>query len=315
MFQRTNNSGAIQQVRNGTDKLRSPLWLPASNYYLFAGAVSVSLFFVLLGILYDGIDELPWIVATVVAATTFATAVFIREVVMRSARERFLSARRLDKSVRRIALRNAERSDSAKLTLERNEIILREIRKKSEAAKVLGKFSEVHKEVVDLCEEYIAVAAKELATAHVGSPRIPAIRRGSGLASDRHRYHMLQWAEIEARSLTQEARTLDRMSEKLETAQKALGVVDHALRSYPHESNLIDSQSVLQDFLTSIRVSHSTEKAERAFFKGNHQRAISFYQDALFDLRRFDTPNPEREMAAGKIDLEIARIKDFQKRG
>ncbi len=304
----------MRQFRNGSNKYRDPFWVPASNYYLFTVAVSASLFFVLLGVLHDGIDDLPWIIAGIASALTLAVAVFVREVILRNARERFLSAKRLDKSVRQIAQRKADQREPAKLSLERNEMILREIRKKSEAAKVLGKFSEAHKEVVDMCEEYLSLAANELATARVGSPRIPAIRKGSGLAGNRHRYHMLQWAEIEARTLTQEAKSHDTINEKLDAAQRALGVVDQALRSYPHESSLVDSQEVLQDFVTSIRVSNTIEEAERAFFDGNHKRAISLYQDALLDLRRFDMPNPEREMAAERIELEINRIKELQKR-
>ena len=304
----------MHQFRDGLSKYRAPFWVSAFNYYLFTAAVTASLFFLILGILHDGVDDLPWIIAGIAAAVTLASAVFVREVILRNVRERFLSAKRLDKSVRHFAQRKADQREPAKLTLERNEIILREIQKKSEAAKVLGKFSEAHKEVVTLCEEYLSVAANELATAGIGSPRIPAIRKGSGLANDRHRYHMLQWAEIEARSLTHEAKSCDKINEKLDIAQKALGVVDHALRSYPRESSLVDSQEVLRNFLTSIRVSNIIEKAERAFFKGNHTRAISLYQDALFDLRLFETSNPEREIAAEKIDMEISRIKELQKR-
>ncbi len=302
----------MHQFHQGITKRRAPLWLPAGNYYVFAFAASAAIFFLLWGVFYDGIEDDPWMIAGVASGLAFSAAVFVREVLMRNARDRFLTAKRLDKSVRHIAIRTAESRDSGKLTLERNEMILREIRKKSEAAKVLGKFSEAHNEVINLCEEYLAVAANELANARAGSPRIPAIRKGSGVASERHRYHMLQWAEIEARSLTQEAKTRDKISEKLDTAQRALGVVDHALKSYPHESSLVDSQGVLQDFLTSIRVSNSIEKAERAFLKGNHKRAVSLYKDALFDLKRFDSGNAELEMIAEKIESEMERIQLLQ---
>lgn len=302
----------MHQFRQSVAKSKVPVWLPATNYYLFAFAASAALFFVLWGILYDGLDDVPWVIAGVAAGIGFCVMVFIREVLLRNARERFLSARLLDRSVRHIAIRKAAKRDPGKLTLEKNEMILREIRKKSEAAKVLGKFPEAHREVISLCEEYLAIAAVELANAGAGSPRIPAIRKGSGLASDRHRYHTLRWAEIEARSLTQEAKSRDKLSEKLDTAQRALGVVDHALKSYPHESSLVDSQGVLQDFLTSIRVSSSVEKAERAFFKGNHKRAVSLYQDALVDLRRFDSRNPELDAVAEKIHEEIRKIKQIQ---
>ena len=314
MFQRANNSGSMHQLRNGLNKYRAPFWIPASNYYVFAFAAAIAFFFLLLGALYDSVDDLTWIIAGVGAFVILGIAVFVREVLLRSARERFMSAKRLDKSVRQIAQRKADRRDPAKLTLERNELILCEISKKSEAAKVLGKFSEAHKEVVDLCEEYLTIAASELAKAGMGSPRIPAIRKGSGLASGRHRYHILQWAEIESRSLTQEAKARDNINEKLDTAQKALGVIDHALKSYPHESSLVDSYGVLQDFVNSIRVSNSIEMAERAFFKGDHERAISLYQDALFDLKRCDTLNPDRETVAGKIDIEICRIRELRNR-
>ena len=154
----------------------------------------------------------------------------------------------------------------------------------------------------------MAVAASELSRARVGSPRIPALRKGSGLAGDRHRYHMLHWAEIESRTLTHEAKSRTEVAEKLDTAQKALGVLDHALRSYPNERSLLDSQLVLKEFLTSIRVSDSIEKAEKASFTGNYKRAAGFYQDALFDLRRFGGRDAEMEKLAEKIKSEIDRI-------
>jgi hypothetical protein len=303
----------MHQFRPGVAKNKVPFWLPATNYYLFAVAASAALFFLLWGILYDGLDDVPLMIAVIVAGILFLATIFIREILLRSARERYISARRLDRSVRHIALHKKGKRDPGKLTLEGNEIILREIRKKSEAARVLGKFSEAHREVISLCEEYLAIASVELANAGAGSPRIPAIQKGSGLVSGHHRYHTLRWAEIEARSLTQEAKSRDKISEKLDSAQRALGILDHALKSYPNESSLVDSQSVLQEFLASIRVSSSVEKAERAFFKGNHKRAVSLYQDALFDLKRIDSANPELETAAEKIREEIRKIKQINK--
>ena len=298
----------MHQFRQQAGKHRVPFWLPATNYYLFSVGVSAALFFLLWGILYDGLDEVPWIISGIVSGLVLCSAVFIREVLLRSARQRFISAKKLDRSVRQIAIRKAVKQNPSKLTLERNEMILREIKKKSEAATVLGRFAEAHREVIKLCEEYLSVAANELANAGPGSPRIPAIRKGSDVASDRHRYHTLQWAEIEARSLTHEANSRDKVSDKLANAERALGVVDHALKSYPKESALVDSQMVLRDYLTSIRVTNSIEKAERASFKGNHKRALSCYNDALFDLKRFKSDNIEMEMMSDKIESEIAKI-------
>src|SRR5215203_4694346 len=131
MFQRANNTGSMHQFRHGVAKNKVPFWLPATNYYLFAIAASAAVFFLLWGLLYDGIDDVPWMIAGIVAGILFLAAVFIREVLLRSSRERFLSARRLDRSVRQAVIRKNGEREPGKLTLERNEIILREIRKKS----------------------------------------------------------------------------------------------------------------------------------------------------------------------------------------
>lgn len=108
-----------------------------------------------------------------------------------------------------------------------------------------------------------------------------------------------------------DAASRDKMTEKLDTAQKALSIVDAALKSYPDEITLRDSQEVIQNFLSSIKVSNWIEKAERAYFKGNHKRAISLYQDALFDLKRDNFLSRERELMGEKILLEIKRIKEI----
>jgi hypothetical protein len=315
MIQRTNNPGSAQQVRHGIDKHREPFWIPASNFYLLAFAASVAVFFLLVGILHDGVDDLPWVIGGAGSIIVLGTAVFVREVVMRNARRRFISAKRLDKRVWHLTKRDADSHGSNKLTLAKNETIIAEIRKKSEAAKVLGTFPETHKAVVELCEGYLTLAADELAKAGAGSPRIPAIRKGTGVASRHHRYHMLKWAEIEARSLTLEAKSRGKIDEALGKAEKALLVVDLALRAYPLESSLVDSQGVLQNFITSIRVSKSVETAEREFFNGEYESAIRLYSDAACEFRRYDSNDPEREKAAVKIDLEISRIREIQKRG
>jgi len=305
----------MHQYRQGIGKYREPLWFPASNYYFLTAAISGALFFLIWGVTNDGSENISWLAAGIASGLALAVAVFVREVILRSARDRFLSARRLDNSVRSVTLRSsAGIHDSAKLTLESNTVILREIRQKSDAAKILGKFSEAHREVVVLCEEYLVVAALELPKVRAGSPRIAAFRKGSEIISRCHRYHLLQWAEIEARALTQEARMRDNISEKLDTAQKALRVVDLALRSYPDEKSLLDSKDALQDFLSSISVTNWIEKAERAYFKGYHETAISFYQDALFDLTRNDIKSRDRELVGERILVEIKRIEQLLQR-
>jgi len=299
----------MQQYREDINKYRRPFWLPAPNYYFLAGTVSAAFFVFVWGILHDGIDDSQWITAAAAAIAVLSGAVFLREVILRGARNRFLSAKRLDKSLQSISPHPAAPGDSTKLTLEKNSAILKEIRQKSDAAKVLGKFSEGHKEVVDMCDEYLAAAARELPKVGAGSPRIAALKKGTKIVSGFHHYHMLQWVEIEARLLTQEANAREKISEKLDTAQRALGVIEQALTFYPAELRLLESQEALRDFLSSIKVSNWIEKAERAYFKGNHKRAIDLYKDALFDLERDNINSTDRQLMMEKILLEINRIK------
>jgi hypothetical protein len=241
------------------------------------------------------------------AAMVLGSAVVIREVVLRGARDRFLrSQRQIDRSVKGIARRISDR-EPAKLTLERNAAILHEIARKSEAAKVLGRFAEGHREVFDLCTEYLAAVERELPNVGAGSPRIAALRRGTEVAGRYHHYHLLQWAEIESRSLTQQARAHDKISGKLESANEAVEVLEFALCSYPHETTLLESRKLLLELVSSVKVADLIERAERAAFKGNEKRALSLYQDALFLAGRDD---PEvRGETIEHLNREIARLR------
>ena len=297
----------MQRYRGDTSRHRRPFWLPASNFYILAVSVAIAFFFLVWGILNDGsADETPWIPAGLGAAMVLAAAVIVREIVLREARNRFIaSQRQIDRGIRGIT-RRIHDDQPPKLTLERNAAILHEISKKSDAAKVLGKFAEGHREVFELCEEYLAAVTRELPTVGAGSPRIAALRRGRKVASRVHHFHMLQWAEIESRDLTREASKHDKISNKLESAQAALDVVDFALRSYSEEPALIDSRNVLIELLSKIKVTDLIERADRAAFKGNPKRALSLYQDALFVLQRQD---PELASdAATHVREEINRL-------
>lgn len=290
---------------------RRPFWLPASNYYVLAAATVIGVFFLAWGILQDGGEPSPWIAAGVLSSVVLIGAVFLREVVLRSARNRFrVDQRRLDHSLQGFYGPARNRDLPEKLTLEKNAAILAEIKRKSEAAKILGKFSEGHREVVDMCLEYMTAAERELPNVGAGSPRIAALSRGRDVASQVHHFHLLQWTEIESRSLTQAANGQVKVTERLETAQKALGVVDFALNYYPHDNDLLDSKAVLAEFVASIRLSHLIEKAERAAFKGSHDRALKHYKDALFFIRQNSTDG-EHGVISEKIETEIDRIKQL----
>lgn len=303
----------VQRYRGEVLRPRRPFWLPASNFYILAIAVVFGVFFLVWGILQDGGEPTPWIPAGIVASGVLIGAVFLREVFLRSARNRFLLIqRKLDRNLHGAFDAVQKFQDPNKLTLERNSEILAEIRRKSEAARVLGKFAEGHREVIDMCAEYLAATERELPHVGPGSPRIAALSRGKETVGEVHHFHMLRWAEIEARALTHDANNRVKISERLENAQKALGVVDFALNFYPNDASLTESKSALSEFVGSIKVSHMIEKAERADFKGNVSRALKHYRDALFFLEKESAGSPDRHIIAEQIESHIGRLQNKQ---
>ncbi|HEX3100948.1 MAG TPA: hypothetical protein VHQ01_04100, partial [Pyrinomonadaceae bacterium] len=226
--------------------VRRPFWLPASNYYVFSVALSAAFFFLIWGILHDEGDDTPWITSGVSASILLCGAVVLREVILRRARNNFLrQQRRMDNKVFDAYSRLGENRHHNKLTLEKNAAILREIRQKSEAARVLNKFSAGHREVFELCVEYLDLIENELKTVNPHSARLAALLKGRASGAEYHHFHMLRWAEIEAKSMTNDANSLVNTEKKIEAAQNALGVIDTALASYPSESSLLESQELL----------------------------------------------------------------------
>ena len=299
------------KMRAGINSSRRPFWLPASNYYVLAVAVSTAFFFLVWGILHDGGEETPWVTAGVGASILLSGAVILREVILRRAHNRFLHQQRIME--RRVyggfTAQFGDARHSNKLTIEQNAAVLSEIRQKSEAAKVLNKFSAGHREVFELCAEYIARNETELKTVNASSPRLGPLLKGRSTVAEYHHYHMLRWAQIEARMLTNDARNRAKTAEKIESAQKALSVIESALESYPSEVSLIQSQELLRDMIVSIKVSDWIERAERAAFNGNYARAKTLYRDALFYLGRDNVQSEGREQAARRIKAEIERIR------
>jgi hypothetical protein len=298
-----------KQNRRGTPAIvRRPFWLPASNYYVLTAAAAIAFFFIAWGILNDAGEETPWITAGVGASVILGGAVILRVALLRRARDRYkpIEPALIHKYP---GIPKQFRDRRNKLTLEQNAAILGEIKQKSNAANVLGKFSAGHREVFELCGEYIERTESELATVKSGSPRFSALLKGRRSASDLHRYHMLQWAEIEARALTGDANSQTNTELRIKAANDALGVIELALVTYPGEQSLLESREVLREMSVSIKVSDLVEKAERSAFKGDLRDSVSFYRDALFYLGRDNMQTAEREQAAIHINAEIERIR------
>lgn len=302
---------AKNQGRFPDQPFRRPFWLTASNYYVLAVAAAIALFFLVWGIFHEGNEETPLMAAGIGACLVLSGAVVMREIFLRKARKRFLLVERnLDRNLKQIPLPlQRPTKDANKLSLEKNAAIVKSIQQKSEAARLLGRMSAGHLEVFEICSQYLSLTEKQMETVRVGSPRIAGLRRGREIVSELHRLHLLAWAEVEARTLTQKAKNYVTISEKLDTAQQALTVLNSALQFYPNEARLIESETVLNDFIASIKVSHWIEQAERAAFKGNSRRAVSLYRDALFFLDREGVKTEERDAIAEKINFEIESLR------
>lgn len=289
--------------------VRRPFWFPASNYYVLAVAVAIAFFFLTWGILREEGEDAPWISSGVGASIILGGAVVLRAMLLRRLMKYRFFEPGLAQRYSGIKPQPRRRQAPHKVTLEQNTAILADIKQKSTAAKVLSKFSAGHREVFELCSEYIALADNELRTVNSNSPRFSALLKGRKSASEYHRYHMLQWAEIEAKSLTSEATTRTGVEERVGAAKEAVGVIDFALKYYPSEQSLLESRDVLTEMAVSIKVSDHIERAERAVFKGDLREALNLYRDALFDLGRDNVQSEEREKAAMHIHAEIDRIR------
>lgn len=311
MNERLRAASVKRDLYDRTGQDRVPVQVSAVNYYFLALFLCLAVFFVVWAVLHDGLDETPLVVAALAAGLFLAAFILFREVVVRRSRERAQAARRLSQHLR-AARRLTPRPDTGgKLTIERNEDLLREIRTKSDAAKVLGKFADAHKEVFELCDGYLSLASAELSVARPDSPRRPLIRKGTVAAAKRHRFHMLKWAEIKARSFISEVNQPGGAAEKIEAAEAALEAVERAHNAYPEEDTLIGSRQLLHEFLTHAKVRKSIESAEAAAADRNFEAAIEHYNDALSGLHRYDVNFSERDAVLQRIRTEIARLNDL----
>lgn len=303
---------ASKSVRRA-EQYNRPFWLPASNYYILSVAAALVFFFLIWGILLDENDEIRLVVAGTMASIVLGVAVFLREFVLRKARNQFLvTQKQLDKSLNNASFPLGAVAVESKLTLEQNAEFIKRIRHKSEAAKTLKRIPSAHLEVFESCGEYLSINKKALESVNAASPRLAALRRGREIVSQLHKYHLLSWAGLESRFLTHEAKTEVKISEKLKNAQKAQTILETALQYYPQEPQLIESEEVLREFTASIKISHWIEQAERARFKNNYKRAVSCYRDALFFLAREGVQTEDKRLIAAQINQEIENVRRLE---
>lgn len=271
-----------------------------------SAAAAASLFFVLWWMLQS--EEHPWVPAGLAASVVMLVAASAREVVMRRAWTRHVleeSASHGFTSSRRTVSGSAQRQPSFSQTE-----ALRVLEQKSKEADGEGSLPESHLRVFQLCGEFLETADRSLASPAVSTERRLTVRARQERVRALQKHHMLLWARDSARLLTHQAHQQARLHEKIESANRALDCIATALKSYPDNEELLRSSTAVRDFMTSSRVAHWVELAQRATFKGRYRRAIDCYRDALFYLTR---AGAEHQVAADQITREIellrARIK------
>lgn len=271
-----------------------------------AAAVAAALFFVLWWMLQA--EESPWVPAGLAASVVMLVASFARLLVARRAvRNRDRQA--MHNSYRHAAPYRAAFSQVMHST-SRHAAALRALQRQSAAADTRDA-AETHRELYELCNDYLTGAETALHSPALPADSRVALRAGQERVREMQKHHLLTWARNSARSLTHEAQQRSRLYEKVENANRALDCIDQALKVYPDDDELKISARAVREFITSSRVAHWVELAERAAFKGHSQRAIDCYRDALYYLSR-DKPDADGEAAAERILKEIDLLRARQ---
>jgi len=267
---------------------------------------AVALFFVLWWMLVSGGDEAPWLPAGLAASVVRLVALSAREVVMRRAWTRYL----LEHGIQEHSSSSGEKSQSRKKSYSSSlhSAALRAIQKQSGAADSIGSSPEAHLEVAQLCHDYLTSTEDAMRSGSFTGEKGIAIKAGHDRVRALHKHHLLIWARDHSRTLTRDAQQRARISDKIETANRALECIDSALRQYPDEIELNESKVAIGEFIASVRVAHWVELAERSAFKGHYRRAIDRYKDALFYLRDQNVKEEVRAAGSERIQREIEEL-------
>ena len=236
----------------------------------------------------DGGEPVPYVGASLFAVIVLASAVLIRGVILRTYETRARAERaRLDKRMR-AALMFIPGDDVKKISLEQNLAWLKYIRTKSDAAKVLGKIADAHREVFELCENYLNEIRQAMHNVTPGSPRIGAFRKGTDKVQAIHEYHVIKWAKIESSQIATNYSNRGNIDERLGAAAKAEGALRYALGHYPDNADLVASYGVVRTARRMVEAAEVTSEAENAKRLGELERALSLYRDALEKIGSVD---------------------------
>jgi tetratricopeptide (TPR) repeat protein len=289
---------------------------------LAAGLTAASLFFVLWWMLHGSGDEAPWLPAGLAASVVMVVAAAARQVVMRRAWTRYI----LEQDHRDPSLKSssgnhktAASSSSKGTKSDAHSVALRAVQKRSAEADASGELPEAHLEAYHLCKDYLSNTEEALRQGGLSAEGRAAVRSGRERVRLLQKHHLLAWASISTRTITQDAQRRVLVWDKIETAQRAIEIIRAALKIYPEERELLDSTAAIEEFISSVKVAHWVELAERSAFKGQYRRAIERYRDALFyasrgqlgdEARRETTERISREIELLRARLKLTKLSD-----
>ncbi|MDQ1592559.1 MAG: hypothetical protein QOG71_3186 [Pyrinomonadaceae bacterium] len=278
-----------------------------------AVVLSLLLFFGLWWLLAASGDAEPLLPAGLAASVVLLMAVAAREVVMRRAWARYtheLEMRMGSGESLQPVPAGLQRPATRKASVSATATSLRALQQRLAQAEEAGaQQPAAHLEAFRLCEQYLASTEETIRASGTAADVRVALRAGQERVRGLQKHHLLSWVRGEAQHLTHEAQRRVSVSDKIETAMRALDVINEALRIYPAEPELRDSALAVHNFIASVKVAHWVELAERAAFRGRFTRAVARYRDALFYLSRAEMSDDARAEAADRINREIEMLR------
>jgi heme exporter protein D len=255
--------------------------------------------------LHNSGDEAPWIPAGLAASVVMLVALAAREVVMRRA----LTRQILEQERRDYRVSDVRKRKSGSDATHHFSASFRSLQHRSAEADAPGSQPTAHLDVYKLCKLYLENSEEALRSVRTGAQGLATLKAGQERVRMLQKHHLLTWAAGEARVLTADAQRRPSITEKIETATRALDVIDSALKIYPNEPELLASAGAVREYISSVKVAHWIELAERAAFKGQFRRAIDRYRDALFYLSREEMREDTRDEMAIRISEEVDELR------
>ena len=295
-----------QSARKATVRPRLP---STAGYMATASAISVTLFLTLWWMLASSDMEAAWIPALLAASAVMLVAGAGREIAMRRAWARYMQDLEMEMRGQPLPRRSGKRPSRDPLVVRNSAAVLRALQQRLTELDTPDAPPEAHLEAYRLCAQYLVNTDEALRAPGIATDARVAVRAGQERARVWQKRHLLAWARGAAQSLTQEAKRRTHVTERVETAQRALEVIEEALRAYPTEAELLDSAAAVREFIASAQVAHWVELAERSVFKGHYTQAIDHYHDALFYLSRAEMDEAPRAEAAKRIRREIEMLR------